>query len=149
MFDFERRVEKSRLSWCGSCAEGKVASPICSPLPPLVLMCQEAPADSGSAGCAAHRPWYPSAMLEFVVPATPVLRALPPRGPDWLHEAKFDGWRVQVHMVTAVREGAYHCTRRFPWACRSTNDFAGAFCILDEVTACDVQGLPDYARTPV
>jgi len=54
-------------------------------------------------------------MLEFVVPATPVLRALPPRGPDWLHEAKFDGWRVQVHMVTAVHEGAYHCTRRFPW----------------------------------
>ena len=36
------------------------------------------------------------AMLLFahsriVEPASPVLRSTPPRGPDWLHEAKFDG----------------------------------------------------------
>jgi bifunctional non-homologous end joining protein LigD len=36
-------------------------------------------------------------MLSFVDPAAPVLRSAPPSGADWLHEAKFDGWRIQLH----------------------------------------------------
>jgi hypothetical protein len=27
----------------------------------------------------------------------PALRSVPPRGEKWLHEIKFDGWRIQVH----------------------------------------------------
>jgi ATP-dependent DNA ligase len=32
----------------------------------------------------------------FIEPAAPLLRPTPPVGPDWSHEAKLDGWRVQV-----------------------------------------------------
>jgi ATP dependent DNA ligase domain len=56
-------------------------------------------------------------MLEFVEPATPVSRSIPPRGPDWLHEAKFDGWRIQLHkdggLVRLYTKNGYDCTRHF------------------------------------
>ena len=32
----------------------------------------------------------------FIAPAYPVLRPTPPSGPQWRHEVKFDGWRVQA-----------------------------------------------------
>jgi bifunctional non-homologous end joining protein LigD len=32
----------------------------------------------------------------FVAPASPVWRPIPPSGPQWRHEVKFDGWRVQA-----------------------------------------------------
>jgi ATP-dependent DNA ligase len=33
----------------------------------------------------------------YVLPAAPTLRSAPPRGKQWLHEVKFDGWRIQLH----------------------------------------------------
>src|SRR5262245_62595319 len=33
----------------------------------------------------------------FLQPAAPTLRSAPPRGEQWLHEIKFDGWRIQLH----------------------------------------------------
>lgn len=35
---------------------------------------------------------------DFVPPALATLRAAPPAGPDWLHEIKFDGYRLQVRI---------------------------------------------------
>src|SRR4029079_3860508 len=32
----------------------------------------------------------------FITPAAPRPRLEPPSGPQWSHEVKFDGWRVQV-----------------------------------------------------
>jgi ATP-dependent DNA ligase len=34
--------------------------------------------------------------LDFIVPAAPIPVSTPPTGPDWLHEIKWDGWRIQV-----------------------------------------------------
>lgn len=34
--------------------------------------------------------------LMFIPPAAPVPGPNPPRGPDWLHEIKWDGWRCQI-----------------------------------------------------
>lgn len=34
----------------------------------------------------------------FIDPATPVLVPEPPLGPEWLHEIKWDGYRMQVHI---------------------------------------------------
>ena len=34
--------------------------------------------------------------LSFILPALPLLVEQPPRGPDWLHEIKWDGWRCQI-----------------------------------------------------
>jgi bifunctional non-homologous end joining protein LigD len=33
----------------------------------------------------------------YIAPAVPTLRPSPPCGETWLHEVKFDGWRIQLH----------------------------------------------------
>jgi ATP-dependent DNA ligase len=33
----------------------------------------------------------------FIIPSVPVLKREPPKGPQWIHEVKFDGWRGQLH----------------------------------------------------
>jgi bifunctional non-homologous end joining protein LigD len=68
-----------------------------------------------------------------------VLHPVPPRGAGWLHEVKFDGWRVQLHkygkFVQLYTRGGHKAARRF--SARS--------CVIDsEVVACDTRGLPDF-----
>ena len=36
--------------------------------------------------------------IPFIKPMAPTLAKVPPAGPDWLHEVKFDGWRLQLHV---------------------------------------------------
>ena len=40
----------------------------------------------------------PGPMPGFVAPALATLKAVPPSGKDWLHEVKFDGYRIQAHV---------------------------------------------------
>jgi ATP dependent DNA ligase domain len=35
--------------------------------------------------------------IAFITPAAPVLKQEPPVGPQWIHEVKFDGCRMQLH----------------------------------------------------
>ncbi len=37
-------------------------------------------------------------MPGFIAPALATLKAMPPSGKDWLHEVKFDGYRIQAHV---------------------------------------------------
>jgi bifunctional non-homologous end joining protein LigD len=37
-----------------------------------------------------------STIAAFVVPAAPRLVVSPPSGPEWLHEPKLDGWRIEL-----------------------------------------------------
>jgi bifunctional non-homologous end joining protein LigD len=37
--------------------------------------------------------------FRFIEPCQPTLRPLPPTGPRWSHEVKFDGGRLQIHKV--------------------------------------------------
>jgi ATP-dependent DNA ligase len=44
--------------------------------------------------------WAVSALvrpLAFINPCLPILKRTAPSGPNWIHEIKFDGWRVQLH----------------------------------------------------
>ncbi len=36
--------------------------------------------------------------IPFIKPMAPTLAIIPPAGPNWLHEVKFDGWRMQLHV---------------------------------------------------
>jgi bifunctional non-homologous end joining protein LigD len=36
-------------------------------------------------------------VTRYLPPAAPTLRSPPPRGDQWLHEIKFDDWRIQLH----------------------------------------------------
>jgi ATP-dependent DNA ligase len=33
----------------------------------------------------------------FIEPCQPTIRKEPPTGPQWLHEVKLDGYRIQIH----------------------------------------------------
>jgi bifunctional non-homologous end joining protein LigD len=39
-----------------------------------------------------------AAMPDFIPPALATLKATPPVGANWLHEVKFDGYRIQAHI---------------------------------------------------
>jgi ATP-dependent DNA ligase len=39
-----------------------------------------------------------SVMPGFIIPQLATLKARAPAGDQWLHESKFDGYRVQVHL---------------------------------------------------
>jgi ATP-dependent DNA ligase len=43
-----------------------------------------------------------SPKLAFIPPCVPRLVLKPPTGPEWLHELKYDGWRVQAHKSKAL-----------------------------------------------
>jgi ATP-dependent DNA ligase len=40
----------------------------------------------------------PAKMPSFIKPQLATLRSKAPKGPQWLHEIKLDGYRVQVHL---------------------------------------------------
>ena len=55
-------------------------------------------------------------MYEFCLPTRGIQV---PGGPEWLHEIKYDGFRMLVHRdgnrVRLLTRGGYNWTRRYPW----------------------------------
>ena len=83
----------------------------------------------------------------FIPPCAPVLRDVPPSGPEWLHEVKFDGWRVQLHkhgdQVRLFSRKGGHLSSRFPAV--SVAALALPDCIIDaEIVANDGEGKPSF-----
>lgn len=85
---------------------------------------------------------------EFLPLAHPTLVSRPPEGSGWLHEIKFDGWRMQLN----VKDG------RATWFTRNGHDWTGKLgvlsvfagelpdCILDgELCALDDDGNPSFS----
>lgn len=72
----------------------------------------------------------------------------PPAGRSWIHELKFDGYRVQCAVtggraVLRTRSGA-DWTQRFPTIAAAASALPD--CVLDgEAVALDAQGMPDFA----
>jgi len=84
----------------------------------------------------------------FIFPSSPVLRQLPPTGPKWLHEVKFDGWRAQLHkagdeVAIFTRKGSDQ-TRRFPVLRNSLMALPARSAIIDAEIVCDSDGKPDF-----
>lgn len=79
----------------------------------------------------------------------PRLVAKPPDGGQWVHEIKFDGYRVQVHVragaVTIFTRNGHDWTDKFP---ELAQDFAELpDCILDgELCAIDAEGHPSFSK---
>lgn len=87
----------------------------------------------------------------FIAPAAPVLRTMPPFGSDWIHEVKFDGFRVQLHKeadeVTIYSRNGNDITRRYPDIRDAALNLPCAKAVIDaELTACDTEGRPDFIR---
>jgi bifunctional non-homologous end joining protein LigD len=85
----------------------------------------------------------------FIVPSAPVLKQRPPKGPNWIHEVKFDGWRAQLHKdgdeVTIFSRNGRDLTRRFPAIRDSLIALPATSAIIDaEIVADDVDGKPNF-----
>lgn len=85
----------------------------------------------------------------FIRPCAPTLRREPPAGPDWLHEIKWDGWRLQAHKradgVTLYSRPGNDITRRFSRIAAAIEALPRRSLVLDgEIVAFDDQNRPDF-----
>ena len=89
-----------------------------------------------------------AALPDFIEPQLCHLVERPPSGEDWLHEIKFDGYRVQVrieagHTTIRTRKGL-DWTDRFGAIARACTNLSDA--IIDgEIVALNADGAPDFA----
>ena len=85
----------------------------------------------------------------FIEPCHPSPRDRPPKGDGWVHEVKFDGYRIQLHKVAGEaaiysRNGA-HFTSRFPTIAYALPALPVRSVILDgELVAHNAKGLPAF-----
>jgi bifunctional non-homologous end joining protein LigD len=86
----------------------------------------------------------------YVLPSAPALRSAPPRGEQWIHAAKFDGWRIQLqkHGVSAAvftKNGHDHSSR-IRWMVGALARLKGVRSLIidGELVACDGDDLPDF-----
>jgi ATP-dependent DNA ligase len=60
--------------------------------------------------------------LDFMSPCLPTPAKRPPEGPGWLHEIKYDGYRLVARLrgerVRLFIRRAVDWTHRFPWISR-------------------------------
>jgi bifunctional non-homologous end joining protein LigD len=87
-----------------------------------------------------------SSLPDFIPFATCLLVDRPPNGPDWVHEVKLDGWRVQVRVedgTATIRTRNGH-DYTFPEIAKAARGFDN--CIIDgEICAVGKDGLTDFS----
>ncbi len=88
-------------------------------------------------------------MPDRVEPCLALLKAKPPRGPDWLFEVKWDGYRVAVHIkpndIRIITRGGHDWTDRFPGIAAAARTIGVGTAILDgEAVVLDAQGRSDF-----
>ncbi len=89
-----------------------------------------------------------SAMPDFIPPQLCETLARPPSADGWIHEIKFDGYRIQMRIedgeVTLKTRKGLDWTGKYPAIARSASALPDA--IIDgEICALDENGAPDFA----
>src|SRR5689334_20479492 len=72
-----------------------------------------------------------------------------PAGPDWIHEVKYDGYRLLVHReadrVRQFTRNGHDWTERFPWIVEAASKIRQARFVLDgEAVVLGVDGVSDF-----
>ena len=85
---------------------------------------------------------------DFIDPQLCQTSDRPPAGDDWLHEIKFDGYRIQMRVadgnVTLKTRKGLDWTRKYPDIAEAASELQD--CIIDgEICALDENGAPDFA----
>jgi bifunctional non-homologous end joining protein LigD len=88
----------------------------------------------------------PSMPIEFCLPKSG--KAVP-SGPDWLHEVKYDGYRLRVErhgdQVKLTSRGGLDWTRRFPWIAETARKIRKTQFVIDgEAVVLGVDGISDF-----
>src|SRR5262245_56008908 len=91
------------------------------------------------------------ASLHFIPPCIPVTAKSVPTGDGWLHEVKFDGYRVQAHKVGSrvviYSRNGHDFTDRFPSIAQLLHELPAKAAVLDgEVVASDADGRPNFRQ---
>ena len=82
-------------------------------------------------------PLHPEAVPEFcfIVPCSPISAKAVPAGDGWVHEVKFDGYRVQVHKVGSrvvmFSRNGHDFTDRFPSIAQLLHELPAEAAVLD------------------
>src|SRR6476660_5927766 len=84
--------------------------------------------------------------IEFCLPTSGKAR---PSGPDWLHEIKYDGYRLRVERqgdrVKLTSRGGLDLTKRFPWIAETARKIRKTQFIVDgEAVVLGVDGISDF-----
>jgi len=87
----------------------------------------------------------------FIAPCLPTNAPQPPSGPGWLHEIKFDGFRViarkEGKRVRLYSRPGNDLTYRFPLIVEALAGLRSQSCIIDgEAVACGDDGIPSFDR---
>jgi bifunctional non-homologous end joining protein LigD len=85
-------------------------------------------------------------MFEFCLPTT---GAKVPDRPDWIHEIKYDGYRLRVERqgdrVRLITRGGYDWTKRFPWIVEAALKNRQKHFVIDgEAVILGVDGYSDF-----
>jgi bifunctional non-homologous end joining protein LigD len=71
----------------------------------------------------------------FIEPSVPKRANSPPKGPEWLHEPKLDGWRVQVHVdgdtVSVLSRRGRSIVERLPETKKALSSLRLRSCVID------------------
>jgi bifunctional non-homologous end joining protein LigD len=92
----------------------------------------------------------PGALPVFIEPSLALLTDKPPRGPQWVHELKFDGYRFQARIdrgkVRLLTRKALDWTKRFPTIAISLEALKVDSALIDgEIVSEDERGIPHFA----
>ena len=92
--------------------------------------------------------------FRFIQPCSPIRAKEVPAGDGWLHEVKFDGYRVQAHKVGSrvviYSRNVHDFTERFPSIAQLLHELPAKAAVLDgEIVASDADGRPNFARLHV
>jgi bifunctional non-homologous end joining protein LigD len=79
----------------------------------------------------------------------PMVGAKVPAGPEWLHEIKYDGYRLRVERngdrVRLITRGGYDWTKRYPWIVEAAlKNRQKQFVIDGEAVILGVDGYSDF-----
>lgn len=88
-------------------------------------------------------------MPERIEPCLALLKPVPPKGPDWVFEVKWDGYRLAIHIepkgVRIITRGGHDWTHRFPAIAEATSKLGVGTAILDgEAVVLDEEGRSDF-----
>jgi bifunctional non-homologous end joining protein LigD len=92
--------------------------------------------------------------FRFIPPCSPIRAKAVPAGDGWMHEVKFDGYRVQAHKigprVVLFSRNGHDFTERFPSRAQLLLELPAKTAVLDgEIVASDADGRPNFARLHV
>jgi bifunctional non-homologous end joining protein LigD len=84
--------------------------------------------------------------IEFCVPAA---KKVVPAGPDWIHEVKYDGYRLRLErdgkQVRLFSKGGHDLTKRYPWIVETALKIRKTQFIIDgEAVVLGVDGISDF-----